>query len=64
MQNKNGYTALMIAAEKDHLEGMEILLKHHAYVNLKNIYNETALDIAKIKKYKECITYLKRYIHK
>ena len=45
MKNKH-YTALMLAAECDHSECVQLLLKSGATVNNKNVSGSTALYLA------------------
>ena len=45
MQDKEGYTALMLAAQNGHTNIVEILLSRGADPMIKNITNQTALDL-------------------
>lgn len=46
IQNKYGETALMLAAEHDHIDAVKKLLEHGANRFLKNNRKQTAIDIA------------------
>ena len=46
VKNKDGYTPLMMAAKYNKFDLIKQLIKYGARVNIKNDYNETAIDIA------------------
>ncbi|MEX0940578.1 MAG: ankyrin repeat domain-containing protein [Candidatus Babeliales bacterium] len=59
--NTLGYTPLMIAIERNNFELAQLLLQHPEIdVTRKNVYNKTALDIAKKKGNKRIIYLLKK----
>jgi hypothetical protein len=47
MQDANGMTALMYAAQNNHVAIIEELLKENSDISLKNKQGKTALDLAK-----------------
>jgi len=59
-QDIKGLTALMIAAALGHIKILEILLQHGAKTDIKNYNNETAYDLAMIKRQNETAALLRR----
>lgn len=51
--DKDGYTPLMDASKKGHIEKIRWLLEHGADVNIKDNEGKTALDIAQTKGFTE-----------
>eukprot|EP01038_Epipyxis_sp_PR26KG_P005338 gene5338-7407_t len=57
-QDKGGSSPLHKAASKGHNDVVSSLIKASAYINLKDAKNETALDIAKKRRYDEIVSLL------
>jgi ankyrin repeat protein len=59
-KSDNGYTALMIAAERDEPQFTRVLIDAGAEVNVKNKFGETALILARKERNTAAIAVLKR----
>ncbi|MDR1795080.1 MAG: ankyrin repeat domain-containing protein [Erysipelotrichaceae bacterium] len=57
--NVDGYTPLMEAVYYGHKNVVKVLVSHGADLNLKNMFDQTAYDIAVERKEKEIMTILK-----
>ena len=59
-KSDNGYTALMIAAERFEAQFTRVLIDAGAEVNVKNKFGETALALARKERNSAAITALQR----
>lgn len=58
MKSKDGWTALHFAAEKGHVECVELLLREGAEVDARSLTGSTPLHLAAERGRKECMTLL------
>lgn len=54
-QNNYGYTALMMAADQDNVEWLDLLLKNGADVNLVDKFQQTALVVSACCGHEKCV---------
>ena len=57
-----GNTALICAAAAGHATMVKLLLDHNASATIKNVWGQTALQVAEQKGYKEIVQLIERYI--
>ncbi|MCL4557165.1 MAG: ankyrin repeat domain-containing protein [Deltaproteobacteria bacterium] len=60
VKNKDGQTALMLAAYSGHIGTVELLIKHGAYINVIDKYGDSALSWAAGEKHMDIVQLLRK----
>ena len=58
IQEENGWTALMVAAQKGHVECVKLLVQGGGDMNIRNKYGSTALLLARVEGHVDCVKLL------